>query len=215
MSALDDPALDWLSRSRLVPVIVLDDAAHAEQLADALLAGGIDCAEITFRTAAGPGALATLADRNDLLVGAGTVVTPDQVDAAVDSGAKFIVSPGLGLDVVERAQHHGVAVLPGVATASEVQAAASAGLAAVKLFPADQLGGLSMLDALAGPFPTMRFMPSGGITAANAADYLLHPSVFAVGASWTAPRAMIQAGDFEIITQLCRRAIDSLAVPDV
>ena len=205
--------LDRLAVARIVPVIVLDDAADAGPLADALLAGGIDCAEITLRTPAGLAAVQALAHRDDILVGAGTVLTATQTDEAVAAGARFVVSPGLGLDVVSRAQQLGVAVLPGVATATELQTAAAAGLGAVKFFPAGALGGLGMLDALAGPFPGMRFMPSGGVTAENAADYLAHPSVFAVGGSWMVPRTLIGAGRFAEITALCRRTVDALAVP--
>ena len=205
--------LDRLAVARIVPVIVLDDAADAGPLADALLAGGIDCAEITLRTPAGLAAVQALAHRDDILVGAGTVLTAAQTDEAVAAGARFVVSPGLGLDVVSRAQQLGVAVLPGVATATELQTAAAAGLGAVKFFPAGALGGLGMLDALAGPFPGMRFMPSGGVTAENAADYLAHPSVFAVGGSWMVPRTLIGAGRFAEITALCRRTVDALAVP--
>jgi len=205
--------LDRLAVARIVPVIVLDDAADAGPLADALLAGGIDCAEITLRTPAGLAAVQALAHRDDILVGAGTVLTAAQTDEAVAAGARFVVSPGLGLDVVHRAQRLGVTVLPGVATATELQAAAAAGLGAVKFFPAGALGGLGMLNALAGPFPGMRFMPSGGVTAENAADYLAHPSVFAVGGSWMVPRTLIGAGRFAEITALCRRTVDALAVP--
>ena len=205
--------LDRLAVARIVPVIVLDDAADAGPLADALLAGGIDCAEITLRTPAGLAAVQALAHRDDILVGAGTVLTAAQTDEAVAAGARFVVSPGLGLDVVSRAQQLGVAVLPGVATATELQAAAAAGLGAVKFFPAGALGGLGMLNALAGPFPGMRFMPSGGVTAENASDYLAHPSVFAVGGSWMVPRTLIGAGRFAEITALCRRTVDALAVP--
>ena len=205
--------LDRLAVARIVPVIVLDDAADAGPLADALLAGGIDCAEITLRTPAGLAAVQALAHRDDILVGAGTVLTAAQTDEAVAAGARFVVSPGLGLDVVSRAQQLGVAVLPGVATATELQTAAAAGLGSVKFFPAGALGGLGMLDALAGPFPGMRFMPSGGVTAENAADYLAHPSVFAVGGSWMVPRTLIGAGRFAEITALCRRTVDALAVP--
>ncbi len=205
--------LNRLAVARIVPVIVLDDAADAGPLADALLAGGIDCAEITLRTPAGLAAVQALAHRDDILVGAGTVLTAAQTDEAVAAGARFVVSPGLGLDVVHRAQRLGVTVLPGVATATELQAAAAAGLGAVKFFPAGALGGLGMLNALAGPFPGMRFMPSGGVTAENASDYLAHPSVFAVGGSWMVPRALIGAGRFAEITALCRRTVDALAVP--
>ncbi|MCP9213447.1 bifunctional 4-hydroxy-2-oxoglutarate aldolase/2-dehydro-3-deoxy-phosphogluconate aldolase [Streptomyces cucumeris] len=202
-----------LRRCSIVPVIVIDSEDSAEPLADALLAGGIGCAEITFRTAAGQRAIRRIADRDDFVVGAGTVVNADQVDRAVEAGARFVVSPGLGLDVVERAQQHGVAVFPGVASATEVQAAISAGLSAVKLFPAEQLGGLALINALAGPFPDMRFFPSGGIRPETARDYLDHPAVFAVGASWIVPRADIAAGRFDRVEKLTRAAVTAMASP--
>ena len=191
----------------IVPVVVLDDARHAEPLADALAAGGITCAEITFRTSAGPAAIRRIANRPEFLVGAGTVTTASQVDAAVDAGAEFIVSPGLGLDVVTRAHELEVTVLPGIATPSELQAAVRAGLTAVKLFPAEQLGGLSMIDALSAPFPGVGFFPSGGIRPDTARSYLDHPAVFAIGASWMVSRAHITDGRFDQITQASAAAV--------
>jgi 2-dehydro-3-deoxyphosphogluconate aldolase/(4S)-4-hydroxy-2-oxoglutarate aldolase len=199
---MDSPVLDRLAAIRVVPVVVIDDPTRADALADALVAGGLPCAEITFRTAGGEAALRAIASRRDILVGAGTVLTAAQVDRAVDAGAQFVVSPGLGIDVVTRAQELGIAVLPGVATATELQAAVGAGLSAVKFFPAAQSGGLGMLSALSAPFPAVRFMPSGGIRLAGVAGYLAQPSVFAVGGSWMVPRDRIAAGDFEAVHSL-------------
>lgn len=203
--------LERIGTMGVVPVVVLDDVAQAEPLGDALVAGGLPCAEVTFRTTAGEAALATLAARGDLLIGAGTVLTAAQVDRAVDAGAAFIVSPGLSAEVVRRAQERGVTALPGTATASEVQAAVNLGLEAVKLFPARILGGTDMLDALSGPFPGMRFMPSGGVTLASAGEYLQHPAVLAVGGSWMVPRSRIAAGDFDAIRSLTEETVSALA----
>ena len=200
-----------LSEIQIVPVVVLDDATGANELADALVAGGIPCAEITFRTPAGHEALNALRGRTDLLLGAGTVLNAADVDLAVDAGAKFIVSPGFGADVVARCRERGVTAIPGVATASELQAAVAAGLRHVKFFPAEQAGGLPMLSALSGPFPEVRFMPSGGLRPDNVHAYLGHPAVFAAGGSWMVPRAAIVAGDFREVARLCaetRSALD-------
>lgn len=203
--------LTQLADFRIVPVVVIDDASHADPLADALVEAGLPCAEITFRTSAGEAALRTMSERGDIVVGAGTVLTDTQVDRAVDAGATFIVSPGLSLSVVSRAREHGVVPLPGVATGSEIQAAVGAGLSAVKFFPAEQLGGLSMLNALSAPFPDLRFLPSGGITMANASTYLDHPAVFAVGGSWMVPRDLIAAGDFDAVRRMAAEAVARLA----
>ncbi|POX66061.1 keto-deoxy-phosphogluconate aldolase, partial [Microbacterium sp. Ru50] len=149
----------------IVPVVVLHDAADAHPLADALVAGGIRCAEITLRTAAGIDAIRALRDRGDILVGAGTVVDPDQVDAVVEAGAAFAVSPGFDADVVDRCAERGLPIVPGVATASDIQAALRRGLRYLKLFPAGLVGGLAAVRAFAGPFPDVRFLPSGGVSA--------------------------------------------------
>jgi len=182
-----------------MPIVTLDDPRQAHPLADSLLAGGISCVEVTLRTPAGIRAIELLAAREELLVGAGTVVNAAQVDLAADAGAAFVVSPGLGLDVLERARERGLAVLPGVASASEVQAAVLQGLERVKLFPAGVLGGLGLIDAIAGPFPQVSFMPSGGVSAANLGAYLAHPAVFSAGCSWIATRGDIAAGRFDDI----------------
>jgi 2-dehydro-3-deoxyphosphogluconate aldolase/(4S)-4-hydroxy-2-oxoglutarate aldolase len=203
--------LSMLQRA-IVPVVVLDDGRGAEPLADALTKGGITCAEITFRTAAAPAAIRRIAARPDFLVGAGTVITTDQVDAAVDAGARFIVSPGLDLEVVARARALGVTVLPGIATPSELQAAVRAGLSAVKVFPVEQLGGLGFIDALSAPFPEVQFFPSGGIRPDTARSYLDHPAVFAIGASWIVSRADIAGGRFDLIARASRAAVTALAL---
>ena len=202
--------LELLQDNLVVPVVVVDDSAVAIDLVAALKAGGISCAEITLRTPAGIASIAAVAEIPDFVVGAGTVLNAAQVDECADAGARFVVSPGFDDEVVERAQGRGLAVIPGIATATELQRAAKAGLKAVKFFPADRLGGLPAIAALAGPFPEMKFMPSGGVTLENFASYLEHPAVFAVGGSWMVPRAALAAGDFGRIRQLSAEAIELL-----
>lgn len=199
--------LEQLGTARLVPVVVLDDAESAEPLARALVAGGLPVAEVTFRTAAAVDAITAMAARGDVLVGAGTVLTPDQVDAAVDAGARYIVSPGFYEPVVRRAQERGVLALPGAVTASEIQAALGAGLTTVKYFPAETSGGAKAIKALSAPFSDVRFVPTGGIGPANIADYLALPSVHAIGGSWMVPRETISAGAFDEITGLVAEAV--------
>lgn len=195
--------LDEITRVGIVPVITIDDAARAVDLAEALSAGGITCAEITLRTPAGLPAIAAIAAAlPDFTVGAGTVLTPTDAANATDAGARFLVSPGFDDDIVTYARTRGILPVPGVATATEVQRALRAGVDHLKLFPAAQLGGRAMVDALAAPFPQVRFLPSGGVTAANAADYAASPAVFAVSGSWMATRAMIADGDWDTITRL-------------
>jgi 2-dehydro-3-deoxyphosphogluconate aldolase/(4S)-4-hydroxy-2-oxoglutarate aldolase len=195
-----------LAGQRIVPVLVIDDVDAAVDAVAALAAGGIACAEITLRTAAGLPAIAAVSG-TDVVVGAGTVLTPNEVDQVADAGAQFVVTPGFAPDVVERALERGLAVLPGVATATEVQAALRSGLQAVKLFPADRLGGLDMVRALAGPFPTTGFVPSGGVSPLNAGDYLRHESVPAVSGSWMATRELLRERDYEAIARLSRAAV--------
>ncbi|HLR96130.1 MAG TPA: bifunctional 4-hydroxy-2-oxoglutarate aldolase/2-dehydro-3-deoxy-phosphogluconate aldolase [Jiangellaceae bacterium] len=202
MSVLSD-----LSAARLVPVVVLDDAAHADSLAGALVDGGLPVAEVTFRTAAAADAIRTMADRGDILVGAGTVLTADQVDQAVAAGAKYVVSPGLSRAVVERCQEHGVLPLPGAVTATEIQAALELGLDTVKFFPAGTSGGAPAIKALSAPFTGVRFVPTGGVGPANLAEYLEIGAVAAVGGSWMAPRDLVAAGNFAEITRLTAEAV--------
>ena len=199
--------LPALRAARLVPVVVLDDAADADALAGALVAGGLPVAEVTFRTAAAQDSIRAMAARGDILVGAGTVLTPGQVDQAVAAGAKFVVSPGLSRAVVERCSEHGVLALPGAVTATEVQGALELGLTTVKFFPAGTSGGPAAIKALAAPFGSVQFVPTGGVGPGNLADYLAVPAVAAVGGSWMVPRDRVKAGDFAGIRTLCAEAV--------
>jgi 2-dehydro-3-deoxyphosphogluconate aldolase/(4S)-4-hydroxy-2-oxoglutarate aldolase len=191
--------------------VVLDDADHAHPLADALVHGGLACAEVTLRTPASLDVVTAMASRGDILVGAGTVLRIDQVDLAIAAGADFLVSPGFDPTVIERAQDAGITFIPGVATASEVMAAQRSGLDHVKFFPAIPAGGIGALGALHGPFPTMHFMPTGGITLATLDDFLLHRAVFAAGGSWMVPRSALDRGDFETVERLTRDTVAHLA----
>jgi 2-dehydro-3-deoxyphosphogluconate aldolase/(4S)-4-hydroxy-2-oxoglutarate aldolase len=189
--------LDRIAASRLLPVLVLDGAAAARGVGAALTAAGLGLAEVTLRTAGALAALEALASVPDLCAGAGTVLTTGQVDAAVAAGARFVVSPGLDAAVVRRCRELSVPVFPGVATPTELMAAIGLGLDTVKLFPAGMLGGAPAVAALAGPFPGIRFIPTGGIDARSAPTYLSHPSVLAVGGSWMAPADLVRTGDWE------------------
>ena len=196
-----------LTRRVLVPVVVLQDAGDAGLLADALVAGGLPVAEVTFRTAAAGEAIRVMAARGDVLVGAGTVLTVAQVDQAVAAGARFVVSPGLSRAVVERCAEHGVPVLPGAVTATEVQAALELGVATVKFFPAATSGGPAAITALAAPFGGVRFVPTGGVSPANLGQYLAVPSVAAVGGSWMVPADRVAAGDRAGLVDLVSSAV--------
>jgi len=198
--------LDVLHGSRIVPVVVLDDASFAPDLADALHAGGIPTAEITLRTPAALDAIRAVAGRSGFAVGAGTVTTVAQVEAAVDAGATYLVSPGFDDAVVERAAELGIPFIPGVATATEIQRAVAAGCDRLKLFPAGVAGGPTALKAFAGPFPDVRFLPSGGVSAANAGEYLTLGNVFAVSGSWMVPTAALAARDAETVRALSAEA---------
>jgi 2-dehydro-3-deoxyphosphogluconate aldolase/(4S)-4-hydroxy-2-oxoglutarate aldolase len=201
-----ETVLNQLAGIRIIPVITIDDAAKARDVAAALMAGGILCGEITLRTPAGLPGVAAISDVPGFRAGAGTVLTVDQVDRCVDAGAQFLVTPGFDDEVVARAQFHDVAILPGVATATEVQRALKAGLNVVKFFPADRLGGLETIEALAAPLGDVRFVPSGGVSPSNIAAYLAHPAIFAVSGSWMATRSDIAAGNFTAIEALSRSA---------
>jgi 2-dehydro-3-deoxyphosphogluconate aldolase/(4S)-4-hydroxy-2-oxoglutarate aldolase len=191
----------------VVPVVVLQELDTAVPVAAALAEGGLPVAEVTFRTAVAADAIARIAADTDVLVGAGTVVRPEQVDEAVAAGAQFIVTPGLSARVIERCRELDVLVIPGVATATEVIAALDRGLDLLKLFPAEAAGGVALLRALRGPFPDVRFVPTGGIGPANAASYLALASVPAVGGSWMVAPELIAARDFAAVTRLTREAL--------
>jgi 2-dehydro-3-deoxyphosphogluconate aldolase / (4S)-4-hydroxy-2-oxoglutarate aldolase len=192
----------------IVPVVVLEELDAAVPVAAALAEGGLPVAEVTFRTAVAADAIARIAAETDVLVGAGTVVRPEQVDEAVAAGAQFIVTPGLSARVIERCRELDVLVIPGVATATEVIAALDLRLDLLKLFPAEAAGGVALLKALRGPFPGVRFVPTGGIGPANAAAYLALPSVPAVGGSWMVAPELVAARDFAAVTRLTREALD-------
>lgn len=196
-----------IGAARLLPVVVLPAASAAEPLAAALLDGGLSCVEVTFRTEAAAEAIARMAKRPELLVGAGTVLTVEQVDRAVDAGARFIVSPGFGPAVVRRCAERSVPVFPGVATATEIQMALDAGLRTVKFFPTEQLGGAAMVKALAAPFRGVRFIPTGGVTTANLAGYLALPAVLAVGGTWMVAADLLAAGDWAEVTRRTAAAV--------
>lgn len=196
-----------LAGQRVLPVIVLDDHAAARPLADALLGAGMRCLEITLRTAAAIPALELLRDDERLLVGAGSVLDAADASRAAAAGARFLVSPGLHRGTLERADELALPVLPGVATASELQAARELGLRTVKFFPAAPLGGLAAVRALAGPFPAMRLVPTGGIGPGDVAAYLAEPSVLAVGGSWLVRPELIRAGAWARIGELARAAV--------
>jgi len=199
--------LERLAKSIVVPVVVLEDAKDAVPTANAMLAGGIDVMEITFRTAAAADAIKAVAENcPDMLVGAGTVLSLDQCKLAVEMGAKFIVSPGFDPEVVGWCIENDIVVCPGCVTPTEITAALKMGLRVVKFFPANVYGGLNAMKNLAAPFTMMKFIPTGGVNAANIKDYVDAPFIHAVGGSWVCPKADIAANNWEKITKLCAEA---------
>ncbi len=205
----DQPSdvFDRLRQLGIVPVVEIADADRAVPLAEALAAGGLPVVEVTFRTPAAAQSLRRIAKAvPQVLLMAGTATSVEQVDLALDSGVAIVVAPGLNRGVVERAMAIGLPILPGVLTPSEVDAALALGLSAVKVFPIEPVGGISYLRALAGPFPRMRWSPTGGISADALPAYLKLPSVLSCGGSWLAPRADIEAGRFDDITARAAKA---------
>ena len=191
--------LTFLASAGVVPVVVIDDPAQSAALAQALIEGGLPTAEITLRTPAALEAITALAAIPGFAVGAGTIVEPSQVTKALEAGATYLVSPGFSADVSRECSMLLVPLVPGVATPTELMSALDAGHELVKFFPAGAAGGVTMLKALAAPFPSVRFMPTGGITLALLADYLALPAVAAVGGTWIASREAIAAGDFATV----------------
>ncbi len=199
--------LDRLHGCGVVPVVVLDDVKDAVATANALLAGGVNVMEITFRTAAAADSIKAVAENcPDMLVGAGTVITLEQCKQAVECGAKFIVSPGFDEEVVRWCVERSVPITPGCVTPSEIMAAMKLGLTVVKFFPAGVYGGLSAMKALSGPFCGIKFIPTGGMNSHNIGEFIAAPFIHAVGGSWVCPKADIAAGNFEKITTLCKQA---------
>jgi len=200
--------LELLDKAPVVPVVVIDDAADAVPIANALVAGGLPVIEVTMRTAAAPDAIAAIsAEVPNALIGAGTVLSGEQAHAIVGAGARFIVSPGLHEDVVKAASELSVPVIPGIATATEAQQAWNLGLRILKFFPAGQAGGIPMIKALGAVFRDVKFMPTGGVSAKNLADYLEVPTVLACGGSWLTPKDAIENGDYGRITELAAEAV--------
>jgi 2-dehydro-3-deoxyphosphogluconate aldolase/(4S)-4-hydroxy-2-oxoglutarate aldolase len=203
--------MEEIGKIGIVPVIKIDDPEKAVPLARALLAGGIPCAEITFRTEAGAEALGRISrEVPEILTGAGTVLTVEQVDKAAAAGAKFVVSPGFNPRVVQRCVEKGIPITPGCSSPSDMEAALEAGLEVVKFFPAEQAGGLEYIKAVSAPYPTLKFMPTGGINAGNILSYISYEKILACGGSWMVPADRINAGDFDAITALCREAVAKL-----
>ena len=200
--------LQKVSDLGVVPVVVLNDAKDAAPLAKALCEGGLPCAEVTFRTEAAEESIRIMATEfPEMLIGAGTVLTIDQVDRAVAAGAKFIVSPGFDPEIVDYCLEKGICVLPGCITPSEVAQAVKRGLEVVKFFPAEQAGGLAMIKAMAAPYTNVRFMPTGGISAKNLPDYLGFKKIVACGGSWMVKGDMVAAGEFDKIKEMTAEAV--------
>ncbi|MDF2843947.1 MAG: 2-dehydro-3-deoxyphosphogluconate aldolase/4-hydroxy-2-oxoglutarate aldolase [Herbinix sp.] len=203
--------LETISKLGLVPVIALDKVEDAAPLAKALCDGGLPCAEITFRTEAAEESIRSITKLYpDMLVGAGTVLTIEQVDRAIAAGAKFIVSPGLNPKVVKYCVDNGITIVPGCTNPSDIEQALECGLEVVKFFPAEASGGLSMIKALAAPYNKVKFMPTGGITAKNLTTYLDSNKIIACGGSWMVNNDLIREGNFEGITTLTKEAVSSM-----
>ncbi|MBQ9937198.1 MAG: bifunctional 4-hydroxy-2-oxoglutarate aldolase/2-dehydro-3-deoxy-phosphogluconate aldolase [Oscillospiraceae bacterium] len=206
-----NPILEKIKRIGLVPVIKIDDAEKAVPLARALSDGGIPVAEVTFRTDCAAEAIANIArELPDVLVGAGTVVSVEQVKAAVDAGAKYIISPGFDSEVVKYCIENDIPITPGCSSASDVGKAVKLGLECVKFFPAETVGGLKALKALAGPFPKMKFIPTGGINPDNLGSYLAFNKIIACGGSWMVPQKLVDANDWQGITEIARQAVTAM-----
>lgn len=203
--------LKRLAQSGVVPVVVLEDAKDAVPTAKAMLVGGIDVMEITFRTAAAADSIKAVAQEcPDMVVGAGTVINLEQCKLAVECGAKFIVSPGYDEETVAWCCDNGIPVTPGCVTPTEIMMALKHGLKVLKFFPANVYGGLSAIKSLAGPFGGVKFIPTGGVNAQNLAEFISSPYIHAVGGSWICPKADIAAGNFDKITALCKEARKTL-----
>jgi 2-dehydro-3-deoxyphosphogluconate aldolase/(4S)-4-hydroxy-2-oxoglutarate aldolase len=191
---------------RIIPVVAIHDAMDADPLADALIKGGLPSAEITFRTEAAEDAIKAMARRGDITVGAGTVLSVEQAQKALDAGACFVVAPGLNPKVVRFCQDHDVPVAPGVATPTDIETALDLGLTTLKFFPAEAFGGLKTLKAISAPYQAVNFIPTGGLNANNFEDYLKFPKVAAVGGSWIVKSDVIANGKFDKITRLTKEA---------
>ena len=206
-----DNLVEELGNVGIVPVIKLDKVENAKQLAKALRDGGINCAEVTFRAKGADQVIKAMTEAYpDMLVGAGTVLTCEQADAAYKAGAKFCVAPGLNPKVVKHCLDKGIPFAPGLSSASEIEQALELGLDFAKFFPAEQAGGLPYIKSVCGPYATMRFMPTGGVTADNLNTYLAYNKIVCCGGSWIVPSKLLEEEDWAGITALCREAIDKM-----
>ena len=208
MKTLEEQFYDYA----VVPVVVLDDAEDAAPLAEALIKGGLPCAEVTFRTEAAEESIRIMSEKYpEMLVGAGTVLTTEQVDRAVAAGAKFIVSPGFDPEIVDYGLEKKIPVFPGCFSPSEVAQAVKRGLKVVKFFPAEQAGGLAMLKAMAAPYTMLKFMPTGGINTKNLKEYLGFSKILCCGGSWMVKGDMIKNKEFDKITEMTKEAVELAA----
>lgn len=204
--------LEQLAEYGVVPVVVLNRVEDAKPLAQALCRGGLKCAEVTFRTDAAEESIRVMTESfPEMLVGAGTVLTTDQVDRAVNAGAKFIVSPGFDPEIVDYCIGKNIVVVPGCITPSEVAQAVKRGLKIVKFFPAEQAGGLAMIKAMAAPYTMVKFMPTGGINAKNLPDYLGYGKIAACGGSWMVKADLIDNGEYDRIEAMTKEAVELVA----
>lgn len=203
--------LEEISNIGVVPVVAIDHKDDAAPLADALTKGGLPCAEVTFRTPAAEESIRIMAEQfPDMLLGAGTVLTTEQADRAIVAGAKFIVSPGFNPKVVSHCIEKNIPITPGISSPSDMEQAIEMGLDAVKFFPAVPSGGLSMIKALAAPYHTMRFMPTGGVTPQNLTEFLDYPKILACGGTWMVKPELLATGNFEEITRLTRQTVRTM-----
>lgn len=197
-----------LKANPVLPVVVVNSASEGVEVARALLKGGITAAEVTFRTAAAPDAIRAMSEVEGLTVGAGTVINASQADRAIEAGAQFVVCPGFSAAVVRHCQQRLVPVLPACTDGTHIMAALELGVDTVKFFPASTLGGIAAIKALSAPFPQVKFVPTGGVSAANLADFLAVPVIAACGGSWMVKSDLVQAGKWDEVTRLSAQAVD-------
>ena len=208
---MDGTMIDLIATKRIIPVVAIGKSAMAAELAASLIAGGLPIAEVTLRTPESLEALSIMASNKDLVVGVGSLRSGEDLKKAIDAGAQFAVSAGFSPSVASEAHRQGIQYIPGVSTPTEILQAISEGFTTLKFFPAETLGGVKALTAIAAPFPGIRFVPTGGISAANAPDYLSLASVVAVGGSWMVAQKLIDAGEFESIISLTQEAVEVCA----
>ena len=203
-----DKIIEKISAMGVVPVVAIENASDVGGLGDALIGGGLPCAEITFRTAAAASAIRTLCNSHpEILVGAGTVLTKSDAETAVDAGASFVVTPGFDGDLVDWCLDQSIPVIPGVMTPTDINAAINRKLNVLKFFPAEAAGGVKTLKAISGPYGSIKFVPTGGITLGNLEEYLSLPNVVACGGSWLVKKDQISSGEFDAIESLVREAV--------